>query len=60
MSDLDAAGRVQSARGAASSCGAGVILRGSAFLHGSKIGGMNIESVQGMPTFKDIYVGRQG
>jgi peptide/nickel transport system substrate-binding protein len=33
---------------------------GSAFLHGSKIGGMNIESVQGMPTFKDIYVGRQG
>jgi peptide/nickel transport system substrate-binding protein len=29
---------------------------GSALLHGSKIGGMNIESVQGMPTFKDIYV----
>ncbi|MBA3232384.1 MAG: hypothetical protein H0T17_00310 [Propionibacteriales bacterium] len=38
----------------------GIVTRydGVAMLHGSRIGGMNIDEVYGMPTWKDIYVGR--
>jgi len=30
----------------------------AAMLHGSKIGGMNIDAIYGMPTWKDLYVDR--